>query len=281
MRRMIITADDFGMSQAVNEAIQAGIEAGLITSTNVMTNMPYCLEAKQIKTQHEDVSVGLHWTLSAGTPVSDPSEIPSLMDSTSFLRYSEFRSKYRRHQISDQEIKKELVAQYQKFVSVFGKPDYWNTHQNVHVDFRIYRLFVDTAAELGIVKMRSHQRIYVPSGKGVGTQPILWKMMEPLKAELINHWQDGAHRKGIASPDGLIVCLNAEDEDHPEALFRRIAWKNHSVGEYVIHPATRNDSPYFGTIVEKRIRQYHLFSDRELFEALKSTEIQLSSYKDL
>ena len=40
MKKLIITADDYGMSRAVNDAIDAGVDAGLITSTNAMTNMP-------------------------------------------------------------------------------------------------------------------------------------------------------------------------------------------------------------------------------------------------
>ena len=45
MKKLIITADDYGMSRAVNDAIDAGIAAGLITSTNVMVNMPLYKEA--------------------------------------------------------------------------------------------------------------------------------------------------------------------------------------------------------------------------------------------
>ena len=74
MKKIIITADDYGMSKGVNEAIDAGIEAGLITSTNVMTNMEYYKEAKKLR--EKDVSVGIHWTISAGYPVLNPSEIP-------------------------------------------------------------------------------------------------------------------------------------------------------------------------------------------------------------
>ena len=48
MKKLIVTADDYGMSRAVNAAIDAGIEAGLITSTNVMTNMPFYREAVKL-----------------------------------------------------------------------------------------------------------------------------------------------------------------------------------------------------------------------------------------
>ena len=56
MKKLIITADDYGMSRAVNDAIDAGIAAGLITSTNVMTNMPLYKEAIKLK-ENSNISV--------------------------------------------------------------------------------------------------------------------------------------------------------------------------------------------------------------------------------
>ena len=41
MKYMIITADDYGISEAVNQGIEEGIAAGFLTSTNLMTNMPF------------------------------------------------------------------------------------------------------------------------------------------------------------------------------------------------------------------------------------------------
>ena len=68
MKKLIITADDYGMSKAVNEAIEAGIDAGLITSTNVMTNMPFYKDAVKLKDK-KGISVGLHWVLACGKPI--------------------------------------------------------------------------------------------------------------------------------------------------------------------------------------------------------------------
>ncbi|MGN1059927.1 MAG: ChbG/HpnK family deacetylase, partial [Clostridia bacterium] len=68
MKQLIITADDYGMSAGVNEAIEQGVSAGLITSTNVMVNMEYLQEVSLLKKKFPALSVGLHWTLSAGKP---------------------------------------------------------------------------------------------------------------------------------------------------------------------------------------------------------------------
>lgn len=281
MKQLIITADDYGMSRAVNDAIDAGIAAGLITSTNVMTNMPFYREAAKLR-DNPNLSVGLHWVLASGKPVLPREEIPTLVaENGLFYPYPEFRSRVRKRKISFAEIKKELVAQYQLYVELMGQPDYWNTHQNTHVDFGIYRLFVDTALELGIPKMRSHQRIYVPGSDKAKTQPLLWRLAEPMKSRMLDVWQHNAHKKGIASPDGLIVCLKESDTEKPEYLFSSIQWKNNGIGEFVIHPATENDSPYFGRIVEKRIREYALFSSEETKALIARNGIALVSYSGI
>ena len=280
MKKLIITADDYGMSPAVNQAIDEGIAAGLITSTNVMMNMPVCAEAARLR--ETGASVGLHWVLSCGAPVLPREQIPSLVaDNGKFYEYPEFRARYRKGLIRNEDIKRELLAQYEKFTDLVGTPDYWNTHQNAHVDFGIFALFVDTAARLNIRRMRSHQRIYVTgSGKG-GSRPLLWRMTEPLKARMLDCWHRNAHKKGIASPEGLIVALNRADTDFPDYLFPNIRWGRHELGEYVIHPATACDSPYFGQLTDKRIREYRLFTSDTTRRVLKACGIELVSFDAL
>lgn len=279
MKKLIITADDYGMSRAVNDAIDAGIEAGLITSTNVMTNMPYYKEAAKLK-DNPAVSVGLHWVLACGKPVLPREEIPSLVaQNGEFYPYAEFRNRLRKNKLSFDEIKKELVAQYKLYFDLMGKPDYWNTHQNTHVDFGIYRLFVETAAELGIYKMRSHQRIYVKGSDNSQKMPLLWRLAEPIKSKMLDVWQSNAHKKGMSSPDGLIVCLNGTDLNKLEYVFENIGWDDKMLGEYVIHPATENDSPYFGKIVDQRIREYKSFSDLRTGDLIRKNRIEIVSYE--
>ena len=278
MKKLIITADDYGMSEGVNEAIDAGIDAGLITATNVMTNMPFYKEAIRLKDK-KDVSIGLHWVLACGKPVLPAEKIPSLISPNGeFYTYPEFRRRLRRKQILYADIKNELFAQYNRYYELMGQPDYWNTHQNTHVDFGVYRLFVDTAAELGIDKMRSHQRIYVKPSDNSQRMPLKWRMLEPVKSKMLDVWQNNAHKKGMTSPDGLVVCLNHSDINNLEYLFTNISWKNKSVGEYVIHPASKYDSPYFGKIVEQRIKEYEMFVSSRTKQMIEKANLELTTY---
>jgi hypothetical protein len=129
--------------------------------------------------------------------------------------------------------------------------------------------------------MRSHQRIYVKGSDRSQKMPLIWRVAEPVKAKMLNSWQRRAHKRGMASPDGLVTCLNKGDINNLGYLFRNIRWKNAQIGEYVIHPATENDSPYFGKIVEQRIREYEMFSSQNTHSLLSESNIQLVSYEKL
>lgn len=283
MKQLIITADDYGMSRAVNDAIEAGMAAGIITTTNVMTNMPLYKEAKSLKDKFPKVSVGLHWTLSgAGKPVTPIEQVPTLVNEKGYLfPYVEFRKRYRKGLIKNEEILKELRNQFNFYYELMGMPDYWNTHQNTHVDFKIYQLFVALAAELKIPAMRSHQRIYVPASNPSDKLPLVWRLIEPFKSKLIDFWQDNAHKKGLVSPEGLIVTICPKDMNNISYVFRNIKWGKHQVGEFVIHPATRNDSPFFGKIVDQRILEYKLFSSEETSKEIRACGIELVNYSVL
>ena len=280
---IIITADDYGMSKSVNKAIKELVTIRTITSMNVMTNMEYYHDFSSIRKINPDLSIGIHWTLTAGRPVSDKKDVPSLVDDKgNFYSYPEFRKRYRQHLIIDDDIIKELKEQYKIFYALSGIPDYWNTHQNVHVDFKIFQLFVKLASEFHIPKMRSHQRLYVPSSnKGKSSMPITWRMIEPVKSKILDNWQSKAHEAGIGSPDGLIVCLNPMDNDNLQYTFHNIQWGKKKCGEYVIHPATSCDSPFFGRIGAQRIKEYKMFSDKRVLETLAKNDINLTYYQSI
>lgn len=280
MKKLIVTADDYGMSPAVNRAIEEGVAAGLITATNVMMNMPFCGDAFHLS--GKKASVGLHWVLTCGRPLLSAEQVPSLTARNGeFYPLSEFRKRYRRGLISQAEISRELTAQYEAFKALLGQPEYWNTHQHVHVARGLYPLFLSVSERLGIMQMRNNQRIYVPgSGRG-GNRPLKWRMLEPVKNGVLGYWQGQAYRRGVAFPDGLIVALSREDAENPQYLFHHIRWNRKETAEYMIHPAAAYDSPYFGELIERRMKEYRIFTAEQTHRILADAGIELVSFRAL
>lgn len=68
--RIIINADDCGISKSVNDKIEMCIKNGTLSSTTIMANMPALDGTKRLyDTYHEDISFGIHLNLTQGSPI--------------------------------------------------------------------------------------------------------------------------------------------------------------------------------------------------------------------
>lgn len=277
MKYLVITADDFGMARCVNDAIRACIKSGVVLSTNVMMNMPFAGEAVDIKRRFPMCSVGLHYNFTVGQPLTGNSTLTG--EDGVFHSYRAFRTLYRNGEIDNKDIVREMNAQYNRFIYLIGHaPDYWNTHENVHVDRKLYHLFRDVSLSLSIQAMRTHERIFVtPSVKQ--DRSLKWRLMEPIKKYLLSGWQNESRGVGVRSPDGLLLCLQKSDKADLSHILKNIRFGNKQFAEIAIHPATNTDCEHFGAITDKRVEEYKLFSDPHLLAQAQMNGIQITNFE--
>lgn len=69
MTKLIINADDFGLSEAVNYGIISAYKSGVVTSTSVMANMPSLEHAMNLLKENKNLGCGVHMTLSCYKPL--------------------------------------------------------------------------------------------------------------------------------------------------------------------------------------------------------------------
>jgi predicted glycoside hydrolase/deacetylase ChbG (UPF0249 family) len=148
-KSLIINADDLGFSPMVNNAILKGAVDGNITSASLMVNMPFAEDAaRDIQNNCNDLSLGLHFTITSGKPVVDPSEIPLLVDSRGMFRLG-FLDLTRALRSKDREcflcqIQTEFSAQVERmdnFVTKYNlRFDHLDSHQHIHVISGIFDL---------------------------------------------------------------------------------------------------------------------------------------------
>ncbi len=79
-RRLIINADDFGLSAAVNRGILEAHLVGTVTSTSLLANAPGFEDAVRCAREAPGLGIGLHLNLTEGRPVSPPESVASLCD---------------------------------------------------------------------------------------------------------------------------------------------------------------------------------------------------------
>lgn len=77
--KLIMRADDLGISEGVNCGIYKAIKDGVITSVGLMPNMEHALDGYEMIKDCK-VSVGQHTNICLGKPLCSPKEIPSLVD---------------------------------------------------------------------------------------------------------------------------------------------------------------------------------------------------------
>src|SRR5215471_14962749 len=81
VRRLIINADDFGLTSGVNRAIAEAHHKGVVTSATLMANSQAFTEAVSLAKSNPKLSLGCHVVLVDGAPVTPPDKIPTLLSS--------------------------------------------------------------------------------------------------------------------------------------------------------------------------------------------------------
>src|SRR5580698_11306277 len=115
--RLIINADDFGLTPGVNRAIAELHQAHALTSATLMANGPAFDDAIAIAHANPTLGVGCHVVLTDGIPLSPPQSIPTLLgpDRKSFRpTLSSFLGAALRGKIDRDEIAREAQAQIQR-----------------------------------------------------------------------------------------------------------------------------------------------------------------------
>lgn len=184
-RNLVIHADDFGLSQGITEGIGILMEKGAVTAASIMPNFPDSAEALRLARENK-WDVGWHVTLTLGTPVSDPTTIPSLVQANGhFYPLRQFLQRALLRQIKAADVQRELSAQWQVFVDAGLRPSHVDGHQHCHVfpvvRDQVYTLvsehaipFVRLPVETGgIFKARFWARTFLRSFKG--SRPSFWR----------------------------------------------------------------------------------------------------------
>lgn len=147
MVRIIFNADDIGYSEAVTLGIIKAHKDGLIKSTTMMTNMDAAPLAAKLLKENPGLYCGQHSNIVIGKPVSDPKDIPSLVDENGY-----FNVKQRLKQgltLNKDDVKKEVRAQAEMFKKLMG---HYPTHIEGHAVFdpSLEIAISEVATELGV-----------------------------------------------------------------------------------------------------------------------------------
>jgi predicted glycoside hydrolase/deacetylase ChbG (UPF0249 family) len=161
--RLIVNADDFGLTPGVNRAIAELHEAGALNSATLMANGRAFDDAVALAHKHPGLGVGCHIVLTDGVPVSPPDTVPSLRARTLNLFSAdtfrpalvEFFLAVLLGQVDEQDIEREAVAQIQKLQHAGLVVTHLDTHKHTHILPAVARPLLRAAERCGVPAVRN------------------------------------------------------------------------------------------------------------------------------
>lgn len=158
--KVIINADDFGISAGTNKAIIESFKNKWISSTTVLTNMPGFVEACALVRDHSlDGRVGLHFNLTTGKPLSKLITSHARLCSTDGeLNFSIHKGMFlsRAEAVA---IAEELSAQWNACLKNGISPTHLDSHHHTHLAWGTAKVVIEAARDLDIPAVRVHWNV--------------------------------------------------------------------------------------------------------------------------
>jgi len=216
--RLILNADDFGLTAGVNRAILELHRAGVLTSTSLMSRAAATDEAIEMARATPSLGVGCHVVLVDGEPVLSPTrDVPNLADPNSgrfrpslsgLLRwlYGFDRSSVSTHKVVDREIEAETTAQINLLHANGLRLTHIDTHKHAHMFPAVLRPVLRAARAAGIRVVRNP---FEPAWSRRATHGAPWirraevrllRLLEPTFRRIVAE-------EGLATTDGAIGVL--------------------------------------------------------------------------
>jgi chitin disaccharide deacetylase len=149
--RVIVTADDFGLSPKVDAGILEAFERGVVRSTALLVNFPDVKDSIARLREAPELEVGVHLNLTAGPPVLPSERVPSLVKADgNFHEFSAFFARVVLRWINWDEVYREWAAQIERGVGLGCQFSFLTSHQHVHMLPEAARIFGKLAQKYGV-----------------------------------------------------------------------------------------------------------------------------------
>ena len=156
--RLIINADDFGLTPGINRSILELHNAGVLTSATLMATGPAFDDAIAIAKANPTLGVGCHVVLTDGIPASPPETISTLLgpDGRSFRpSLLDFVQALLRGRIREGEIEREADAQIRKLQHEGITITHVDTHKHSHLFPAVTRPLLRVLERTGVPAIRN------------------------------------------------------------------------------------------------------------------------------
>ncbi|HEX3381491.1 MAG TPA: hopanoid biosynthesis-associated protein HpnK, partial [Paraburkholderia sp.] len=155
-RGLIVTADDFGLHQRVNQAVEWAHRDGVLSAASLMIGAPAVRDAVARARELPQLRVGLHLVLADGAALIPRAAIRALLDEHGRFGDNMVRDGVRFFFLPHvrKQLAREIRAQFDAFAQTGLTLDHVNTHKHFHLHPTVLGLILAIGSEYGMKAMR-------------------------------------------------------------------------------------------------------------------------------
>lgn len=254
-RRLIVNADDFGRSPAINEAVIRAHRDGILTSASLMVNELDCAEAVALAKDNPRLGVGLHLALLGGCSALPPEKIPGLVNA---------RGRFGNHPVIvgvkyffrrglREQLRAEIHEQFARFRATGLPLDHVNGHLHLHLHPVVFRILMEDASTLGIKHLRlTRDDLALNSRVAKGRWPY-WIAHTLIFRWLSGRAQPDLARRSIRHTDQVFGVLQDSRVDE-EFILKLLPELPAGVAELYSHPSLDDFRHELAALISPRVR---------------------------
>jgi chitin disaccharide deacetylase len=281
LRRLIVCADDFGLDDAVNAAVDAASRDGILTCASLMVGAPAAADAVARARRLSRLKVGLHLVLVDGRPVLPPDQVPALVradgafdDNMPRAGIRFFFSPAARRQLAA-----EIRAQFLAFSATGLALDHVNAHKHFHIHPTIAGLIVAIGREFGVKAIRVPAEPMAPLRRAAAAEGQ--RVAPPLYAPWIALLRRRLRRAGLTVNDHLLG-LAWSGQMTEARILRLLEALPAGTSELYCHPAVAQTPALARTMPDYRpAEELAALLSPEVRRVIQESGIALVSYGDL
>ena len=247
---VIVTADDFGLHEAVNEAVELASQSGVLTAASLMVAAPAADDAVRRARNLPNLRIGLHLVLADGRAALAPGLIPDLVDPAGRMNSRMFHNSLRFFAFPAvrRQLEAEIRAQFSAFARTGLKLDHVNVHKHFHLHPTLLEILLRVGRDFGVSAVRvpdeplwfaARSGGWLAGANAVLLAPWVALMKRRLRAAHVRH---NDRLFGVAASGAM-------DERKLLAILSRLP---PGVTEIYLHPAAQSGAAIAASMSEYR-----------------------------
>jgi len=231
---LIVTADDFGLHDAVNDAVEQASRAGILTAASLMVGAPAAHDAVRRARGLPNLRVGLHVMLADGSAMLEPHLIPALADAAGHMDGRMFSRGLRYFALPRvrRQLEAEIRAQFSAFARTGLRLDHVNVHKHFHLHPTLLGMLLRIGREYGAFALRVPDEPLWFAARGGGAAAASAVLLTPWIALM----KLRLRRAGVFHNDHIFGIAASGDMDEGK-LLQIVARLPPGVTEIYLHPA--------------------------------------------